>query len=220
MGKIFVETIGKPDGRNWRIANASLMSFAQTIYGKCPNCFKATIIKADYKYFNSPENARVQCLNCTFYEDWNAEKIYGQAVGIAKKPCPNCGAKWLSAEVKINRAKPFKDHAEAVCSVCGKVSYLSLAWTQADDSAKPLDPFFRYDLWLQTECANNVLWVYNEKHLSYLREYIEADLRQDDGRKKWSMISRLPKWMTSAKNRKDVLNAVTKLEAKFKEISR
>ncbi|MCY7347504.1 MAG: hypothetical protein LH614_14970 [Pyrinomonadaceae bacterium] len=220
MSKRFTETVAKSDGVNWKIPNASLMSFAQKIYGKCPNCGQATIIKANYKYFNCIENSRVQCLNCAFYEDWNSEKIYGAAVGKAKKPCPNCGTKWLAAEVKIKNAKPVKDYAEVTCEVCKKPSYLSLSWHREFNENKPLDPYFNYPLWLQTECVGEILWVFNEEHLNYLKSYVKADLREDDGRLDWSMISRLPKWITSAKNRQQVLKAIAKLEKQITELNK
>jgi hypothetical protein len=220
MSKRFVETESVSDGINWRVTNTSLWSFAHKIYGGCPRCSQTTIIKADFEYIYYIENARVQCLFCTFYEDWNFEKIYGTAVGKAKQPCPNCGAKWLTAEVKIKNNKPFKDHAEVTCEGCNKTSYLSLSWHQDCDSNKPLDPYFKYPLWLQIECVGETLWAFNEKHLNYLKNYVEADLRDDDGRMSWSIVSRLPKWITSAKNRQDILKAIVKLEKQIMELNK
>ena len=220
MSQRFVETESVSDGVNWRITNTSLWNFTKKIYGKCPKCEKETIVKADYKYIYRIEEARVQCLNCAFYEDWNSEKIYGTAVGKAKQPCPNCGAKWLTAEIRNKNAKPLKDHAEVSCEVCGKISRMSLNWHQECLEGKPFDPYFKYPLWLQTECAGEILWAFNEKHLSYLKSYVEADLREDDGRKSWSIISRLPKWITSAKNRQNVLKAIAKLEKQITEINK
>ena len=216
----FIETVAESDGVNWKIPNVSLWSFAKQIYGKCPRCSQATIIKADFKYIYHIENARVQCLNCTFYEDWNSEKIYGTAIGKAQKPCPNCGSKWLAAEVKIENAKPLKDHIEITCEVCGKPSYVSLSWHRGYDGDKPLDPYFKYPLWLQIECAGEILWAFNENHLDYLKSYVEADLRDDNGRMSWSMVSRLPKWITSAKNRQNVLKGIAKLEKQITELNK
>lgn len=220
MSKRFVETESVSDGVNWRVTNISLWNFAHKIYGKCPRCGQATIVKADYKYASRIENARVQCLNCAFYEDWNSEKIYGTAIGKVQQPCPNCGTKWLTAEVKIKNAKPLKDYTEACCKVCGKTSYLSLTWHKESNAGKPLDPYFKYPLWLQTKCVGENLWLFNENHLNYLRSYVEADLREDDGRMNWSIISRLPKWITSAKNRQSVLKAIAKLEKQIVEIDK
>jgi hypothetical protein len=220
MSKRVIETLSESSRVNQKNPNISLMNFAQKIYGKCPNCDQATIIKADYKYFNRIENARVQCLYCSFYENWDSEKIYGTAIGKAKNPCPNCGIKWLTAEVKIKNSKPFKDHAEVTCKICKNTSYLPLSWHQDYSSNKPLDPFFKYPLWLQTECGGKILWAFNENHLNYLKSYLEANLREDDRRLSWSMISRLPKWMISAKNRQGVLKGIEKLEKQTTELKR
>jgi hypothetical protein len=75
------ETIKKSDRKTWQFTNASLISFAHEIYVKCPKCGQAAMIKADFKYFNSIEKARVQCLSCVFYEDWSSEKLYGGVIG-------------------------------------------------------------------------------------------------------------------------------------------
>lgn len=78
------------------------------------------------------------------------------------------------------------------------------------------DPFFRFDLWLVRRCLDDVIWAYNEAHLQFLEEFIAAPLRRRPPQAKYqynhSIGSRLPRWMTSAKNRQQVLRAIRELK--------
>lgn len=69
-------------------------------------------------------------------------------------------------------------------------------------------------LWFSLECCNEELWAYNLKHLNFLKEHVEATLRErnDVEYSNKSLGSRLPKWMTSKKNREEVLKAIDKLK--------
>ncbi|GGV28611.1 hypothetical protein GCM10010277_10890 [Streptomyces longisporoflavus] len=68
------------------------------------------------------------------------------------------------------------------------------------------DPFFRRPLWLQTRCAGEILWAYNEEHAAELSAYVGARLRERDGvRPTMSMFARLPSWMKKSRHRSAVL---------------
>lgn len=71
-------------------------------------------------------------------------------------------------------------------------------------------------LWLQAVCGENTLYAFNPKHLAIIEGYVSAKLREritnEDGcPSNGSMISRLPAWIKSAKNREDILKAINKL---------
>ena len=74
---------------------------------------------------------------------------------------------------------------------------------------EPVDWFFHRPLWLRTACCGEELWVYNTKHLAYLEGYVGANLRAR--RSTWSMGGRLPKWMTVANHRAEVLRCLRRL---------
>lgn len=77
-----------------------------------------------------------------------------------------------------------------------------------------IDPYFHLPLWLTINCCDNILWAYNYKHLSFLESHVEAKLRERsilEMRNK-SLGSRLPKWMTSKKNRDTVLKTIAQLK--------
>lgn len=67
------------------------------------------------------------------------------------------------------------------------------------------DPFFRRPLWLQTRCAGQILWAYNEEHVNELSAYVGATLREHGASPKRAMLTRLPRWMNRSDNRSDVL---------------
>ena len=85
----------------------------------------------------------------------------------------------------------------------------------------PLDPYMHHDLWLRVACTGELLWAYNAQHLAFLRSFVGATLRERPtdahGFRNRLLESRLPKWMTSAKNRDAVLAGVSKLEQRLLE---
>ena len=85
----------------------------------------------------------------------------------------------------------------------------------------PIDPYLHADLWLQVACVGETLWAYNAEHVGFLRGYVGARLRERPtdgnvhGLRNQLLESRLPKWMTLAKNRDAVLAGVAKLEQRL-----
>lgn len=79
---------------------------------------------------------------------------------------------------------------------------------------KSADPFSALRLWLTTRCGDNQLWAYNYDHLKFLREHVEAQLRERNGlaMRNQSLGSRLPKWMLAKKRRKSILKSIERLE--------
>ncbi|EMD28868.1 TFIIB-type zinc ribbon-containing protein [Amycolatopsis azurea] len=115
--------------------------------------------------------------------------------------CPRCGGR---ASVTASRL---------TCPACGLVREDPRpdfhAWN------RPIDPFFHEPLWLRADCRGNTLWAFHERHLDLLERFVAAKLRErgpgdDPG---MTLVARLPSWMTAAKNRDEVLRAITKLRA-------
>ena len=95
-----------------------------------------------------------------------------------------------------------------VCDSCG----YNKDWQGKKVAGKELrDGYFNQPLWLQTPCCGETLWAYNEEHLSFLRDYVGADLREGGITGNGTLVSRLPLWLKSAKNREDVLRCIAKL---------
>jgi hypothetical protein len=82
-----------------------------------------------------------------------------------------------------------------------------------------VDWYFRLPLWLRTPCGGEVLWAYNRENLEMLENYVAAKLRERTSKGRNSFLSKLPKWIKSAKNRDAVLRAIEKLKGKLNEKS-
>ncbi len=140
--------------------------------------------------------------------------------------CPRCKKRArVEAEGRPLRATA----ASLTCIHCGYSDRRQLdghALPTVSDSGDVLDPgtvhvraavdwFFHRPLWLRTSCAGNELWAYNPDHLEHLRSYVSADLRERASAH--SVVGRLPKWMTSGKNRSEVLRCVACLERRAQQ---
>jgi len=78
-----------------------------------------------------------------------------------------------------------------------------------------VDWYFRLPLWLQIPCCGEVLWAYNQNYLELLENYVGAKLRERTKERRSSFLSKLPKWIKSAKNRDEILKAIKKLKEKL-----
>lgn len=75
-----------------------------------------------------------------------------------------------------------------------------------------LDPYFNQPLWLTTTVRGHTLWAYNHDHLTFLKQLVQATLRQHTPNQNRTLSNRLPKWLLDKKNRPHVLRAINKLE--------
>jgi hypothetical protein len=130
--------------------------------------------------------------------------------------CPRCDRRAVLVARPGQEAATFRVARRVVCAGCG--------YTTDEPAAAPqrgvvCDPFFNQALWLQAPVRGNLLWAYNIRHLDYLRSYVDATLRErpipspTGWIKRMTMAAKLPRWLTSAKNRADVLRAIDKLAA-------
>lgn len=75
------------------------------------------------------------------------------------------------------------------------------------------DPFFGYRLALTAETRNGLIFVYNLEQLNCLKAYISADQRQRTYlNTNKTYFNRLPAWIKSARNRKEIFKALLRLE--------
>lgn len=137
--------------------------------------------------------------------------------------CPRCGS-YAVVRPPTPTARP-----RLVCGHCGhtaesadNVSILHQGyWVGIDGPAsKAVDFYFREPLWLRQPCCGHVLWAINGDHLEWLAGFVSAKHRTgrrdpDTGWSNRSLASRLPRWMTSAKNRQAVLKALDRLRERL-----
>ena len=119
--------------------------------------------------------------------------------------CPKCHKK--AAIEKVGEKKNDLFSKEILyCNYCGYNKKGSLIFNSK-----------LFELWLKIDCNGKELWAFNEEHLKYLKEYIQAKIRERNkdeelGWSNQSIESRLPNWIKSAKNREKILKCIKKLE--------
>lgn len=74
-----------------------------------------------------------------------------------------------------------------------------------------------YPLWLKISCAGGMLYAFNYEHLTWLENYVRATLREKrrnpyTGWFHQAASTRLPLWIKSAKNRREILHGIEKLK--------
>lgn len=190
--------------------------FSAKIWVQCPNCSEAALVtnSATKSIIPPPsgKHAKCTCSHCGFQKEGNQE-WHGYSQGFIERACGFCGTKicFTSKPTKT----PFKSN-RIKCDHCSKEKEYTIHWYRYTEN-KPTDPYFGFDLWLQTTVKNNILWLYNLEHLNYLREYVSAKLREDNGRHKYSMITNLPQWLKSAKHRALLIKKMDTLEYELQQ---
>ncbi len=143
--------------------------------------------------------------------------------------CPGCAKQALVKTGSSVNEKIEEPEVKVTCLHCGYNKKLTDKPSAVLYSSNPkkiagnyfviggaVDPFFHLPLWLIAEIDEHVLWAYNHQHLNFLQTHIEAKLRERNGQERFnsSLGSRLPKWMTSKKNRELLLRKINELRDK------
>ena len=138
--------------------------------------------------------------------------------------CPSCGKQALVRNSNLEKFEPSK--VKLICATCGYSKSLEhkpyIEFTSNNNPilvnilvyGGPIDPYFQTRLWLTTSVDGNDLWAFNLNHLNFLESLVESKLRERDiaDMQNKSLGSRLPRWMTSKKNREKVLKAIRTLK--------
>lgn len=124
--------------------------------------------------------------------------------------CPKCGK---PGNVRLITMGPKSPVPQFACRSCGHIeqglrhsSVVIGTW---------VDPYLRIPLWLQSECCGEILWAYNRRHLSFLKEFVGSKLRDIGELGRPNLGNKLPKWMLLAKNRDEVLKEIDRLMSRI-----
>ncbi len=125
--------------------------------------------------------------------------------------CPSC-----QNEAVVNKSSNDRfSERKCICSFCGFTkSWNGRSLTYFWNDGEMFDPAFNYPLYFQTSFKEYRLWAYNREHISFLEDWIGANLREKcalDHQYHGSLESTLPKCMTAKKNRAALLKALIKL---------
>jgi hypothetical protein len=177
----------------------TLWSFTDDILVTCPMCGAcAHVLPKDRRDLRFASPRRVSCLNCGYARD-------GMYPRKPKKPHP----KWSKAIVR---------HGQ-------RFHISSLMFTGTPGPTKgaptvpitgPKEPYTGLPLYLQTPCAGHTFWALNARHLTWIADFLAADLREDasPARRK-TALSILPQWLILAKHRDEAQRAIARLRDKL-----
>ena len=78
-----------------------------------------------------------------------------------------------------------------------------------------IDPAFGLPLWYQDIVKGNIIWAFNMRHLTEIKNYVKSTLRERTTDKfKMTMVEKLPDFIKMAKNREEVLKALQGMVSK------
>lgn len=180
-----------------------------------------SVVQRECLLLEYPENMATRTQNSyqTFLGDFLKSDIWVICPGCSKRAVVKNGPKLfpppIGAEIKL------------ICTYCGFSKYLTetpeaILYSSGRQIISgrhyvlgaAIDPYFHLPLWLQAPVNGHILWAYHTEHLQFLRQHTEVRLRERNGQDTFnrSLGSRLPRWMTSKKNRDLVLKKIHDLE--------
>lgn len=139
--------------------------------------------------------------------------------------CPKCQKKALVIGAMANASRDeIEERVRFSCSSCGYAIRLAntpkvLFYQNSRGKAvygrvlrmnAPIDPFFGFSVWYQMDTVHGLIWAYNEQHLEVIERHIKDQHRRRSGilYMNRSIGSRLPKGVSSSKNRDYLLKLI------------
>ena len=157
------------------------------------------------------------------------QKTLDEFMHVVHVVCPSCEGHAIVRNPTQSPERNIESLIRVICTSCGynkrldeKPNSVLLSSPHKNIIGKfqivgaPVDPYFHLPVWLTINCCDNILWAYNYEHLEFLRAHADAKLRERnlEEMSNRSLGSRLPRWMTSKKNREAVLKAIEQLKNK------
>lgn len=183
--------------------------FISTIDVVCPKCKKKATLKTPNKNQVEP---KLKCHNCYFTKSGFE---YSAHSNIQKIVCQKCNTvadletKELSQTVKKTNCK---------CEECGFINQVEVEFDLMKSggmyNSQIKDQYYGLDFWYKINFKNNCLWAYNLEHLNDIQKYVEAEVRKRHNGEYQSVLEKLPKWISSKKNRPEIVKALEKLRKK------
>ncbi|MBC9715121.1 hypothetical protein H9Y04_21455 [Streptomyces sp. TRM66268-LWL] len=139
-------------------------------------------------------------------------KPYHYLMGEVLVCCPGC-----SGPARIARAGPDGRSwapRRLTCAHCG-FAHTTQGNVLAFRRGVAADPWFGEPLWLRARTRHGDLWAYNREHLTVIRDFVAATLRERapwyDTGAKVTVVARLPRWAIKAGNREEILRAIDRI---------
>ncbi len=198
-----------------------LRNYARQTIVRCIECDAVSQIYHNYENdcgcriehnrFNCP-NCQLSLVSNRFHGDW-----IGYYCLVGNQPCDKCGIRLSTEKMTIASYKQrLPSTSTIVCLHCDRTNEVVLDRYKIDDPSLAIDSDFGLPLFLQTPCRFGKIWAYNQDHLTELQAYVSATLRErTSSAGNSSMISRLPDWIKSAKNRAMISKKLAKLQVEL-----
>ena len=187
-----------------------LHSFAHKVEVLCPRCGSPGSVRNHDRpgpvLATAGERASFTCGQCAY----RTTQWMGPGTLVASRRCPWCGDRVeVTRPHRVGTTPPSA--LPARCQRCDRDVSLDVELVLRGPAWEPpLDPHLGLELRLKTETRHGWLWAYNRDHLRELRAFVAAAVRSvPGGNTNWA--SRLPSWITAAKNRDEVLRAIDRL---------
>ena len=179
------------------------------IYVKCPRCNGLGIVTA---------NNRLSHFKCTKCGNMMTKEYTNYQYEVHNQ-CEKCG---IYYRVNITEKKQQHFHKLYVhCPSCGYgMSGVVQKKAESCYSLYPIqnacEPFFGLELWVLSSFCGKPVWALNREHLTYLIEYLSADLRQKPARLKVrkTQSHHLPTFMKTAKHRDKIVKLLNTMQNK------
>ncbi|MBK6362675.1 MAG: hypothetical protein IPF52_03920 [Saprospiraceae bacterium] len=161
----------------------------------------------DYK------NAVLKCTSC-HYSEKAIDRIRHKPTGKAK--CHQC-LEFLDLTV-LKGYKSIPSYVNITCKYCKTINKVNENWepyiAKYHDSGI-IDLAFGLPLWYQDIVKGNIIWAFNMRHLTEIKNYVKSTLRERTTDKfKMTMVEKLPDFIKMAKNREEVLKALQGMVSK------
>lgn len=184
---------------------ARLYDFMDEFFVHCPKCDGRAEIKIP-QYFDY-KNGILECTSCHFSEKAN-DLVRYRPSGKAK--CHQCLA-FLDLD-SVEGYKSIPTYINVTCHSCHTINQVKENWEPyiaKYQEAGIIDPAFGLPLWFQDSVKGNIIWAHNLRHLTEIKNYVQATLRErTTDQFKMTMVEKLPNFIKLAKNRKEVLKAL------------
>lgn len=175
---------------------------------KCPKCKGMGIVTADR------DSAFFRCTSCG-HQLVRDRSIYRYDVHNQCKECD----RYYRVDIEDEEKQHFST-LHVKCPYCGavmvgKVHKQEVAFSYCGEIKNGIEPYFNLELWLLTTFDGKPVWAINREHLSYLIEYISANLREKPfSIPKKTQADHLPTFLKTAKNRDRIVKLLKKLQEK------
>ena len=186
-------------------------SYTHEFAVRCPKCGGLARVMPDSQWL--VESARLTCTQCGHVAHSRELVRYNLLVN---RYCDHCGKK---IAVTIPQKKQPEDRITISCPHCNTVrtyqprnEKIRLVY---NSSGLACDPVFNLPLWFQADIKGHLFWAYNRRHLSDIKDYVAAKLRERQTNAYTTMVERLPQFIKAAKNRQAILKVITQLQQGF-----